>query len=69
MKVSFFSVCSTHITTAQEKLKNSNVHDEKEMSVLEKLLIKDPDPKKAVVMAMDMMMAGIDTVCLVFYTV
>jgi hypothetical protein len=30
--------------------------------VLEKLLIKDPNPKTATVMAVDMMGAGIDTV-------
>lgn len=34
----------------------------RELTVLEKLLIKDPDPKTAVVMALDMMGAGIDTV-------
>lgn len=65
----YFSVCITHINTTQEKLKNRTVHDENEMSVLEKLLIKDPDPRKAIVMAMDMMMAGIDTVYLLFFDV
>jgi hypothetical protein len=32
------------------------------MTVLEKLLIKDPNPKTATVMALDMMGAGIDMV-------
>jgi hypothetical protein len=51
-----------HITKAQMRLKEQPHHDEAEMSVLEKLLLRDPNPKKATVMAIDMMMAGIDTV-------
>ena len=35
---------------------------DRELTVLEKLLIKDSDAKTAVVMALDMMTAGIDTV-------
>jgi len=35
---------------------------DRELTVLEKLLIKDPNPKTAMVMALDMMAAGIDTV-------
>jgi len=35
---------------------------DRELTVLEKLLIKDPDPRTAVVMALDMMGPGVDAV-------
>jgi hypothetical protein len=35
---------------------------DRELTVLEKLLINDSNPKTAMVMALDMMGAGIDTV-------
>jgi len=35
---------------------------DRELTVPEKLLIRDPDPRTAVVMALDMMGAGTDTV-------
>ncbi|KAF4523553.1 hypothetical protein B566_EDAN012001 [Ephemera danica] len=57
----FTEVCMRHIENAQRRLKEKPHQDETEMSVLEKLLLRDPNPKKAVVMALDMMMAGIDT--------
>jgi hypothetical protein len=38
------------------------VDSDRELTVLEKLLIKDTDPRTAVVMAVDMMGGGIDTV-------
>jgi hypothetical protein len=45
-----------------ERLKAMPENTDRELTVLEKLLIKDPNPKTAMVMAVDMMMAGIDTV-------
>jgi hypothetical protein len=38
------------------------VDNDRELTVLEKLLIRDPDPRTAVVMALVMMAAGIETV-------
>jgi hypothetical protein len=35
---------------------------DRELTVLEKLLIRDPDPRTVVVMALDMMGAGTDSV-------
>jgi hypothetical protein len=45
-----------------ERLKAMLEDSDRELTVLEKLLIKDPDPRTAVVMELDMMGAGIDTV-------
>jgi hypothetical protein len=51
-----------YINQAMERLQAMPDTTARELTVLEKLLIKDPDPKTAVVMALDMMGAGIDTV-------
>jgi hypothetical protein len=51
-----------HINLAMERLKAMPEDSDRELTVLEKLLIRDPDPKTAVVMALDMMIAGVDTV-------
>jgi hypothetical protein len=45
-----------------ERLKAMPQNSDRELTVLEKILITDPDPKTAMVMALDMMGAGIDTV-------
>jgi hypothetical protein len=47
----------------QQAIENSKSRKEGvEPSALEKLLQRDPNPLRAVVMALDMLMAGIDTV-------
>jgi hypothetical protein len=51
-----------YINQAMERLKAMPVDSDRELTVLEKLLVRDPDQKTAVVMALDMIMAGIDTV-------
>lgn len=51
-----------YINQAMERLKTMPQDADRELTVLEKLLITDPDPKTAIVMALDMMAAGIDTV-------
>ncbi|PNF13667.1 hypothetical protein B7P43_G16772 [Cryptotermes secundus] len=50
-----------YINQAMERLKAMPEDPDRELTVLEKLLITDPDPKTAMVMALDMMGAGIDT--------
>jgi hypothetical protein len=55
-------VCVKYINQAMDRLQATQDNTDREMTVLEKLLIKDPNPKTAVVMALDMMGAGIDTV-------
>jgi hypothetical protein len=53
-----------HISQAQKKMKqNQNIN---EVSILQQLLMKDPDSRKAFVMALDMMLSGIDTVNIKF---
>jgi hypothetical protein len=51
-----------YINEAMERLKTMPQDPDRELTVLEKLLIRDPDPRTAMVMALDMMGAGIDTV-------
>jgi hypothetical protein len=51
-----------YINQAMERMKAMPENPDRELTVLEKLLITDPDPKTAMVMALDMMAAGIDTV-------
>jgi hypothetical protein len=51
-----------YINQSMERLKAMPENPDKELTVLEKLLITDPDPKTAMVMALDMMAAGVDTV-------
>ena len=51
-----------YINQAMERLKAMPENSDRELTVLEKLLIRDPDPMTGVVMALDMMGAGIDSV-------
>jgi len=51
-----------YINQAMERLKAMPEDSDRELTVLEKLLIRDPDPKIGMVMALDMMAAGIETV-------
>ena len=51
-----------YIKQAMERLKAMPEDSDRELTVLEKLLVRDPDPRTAVVMALDMMTAGVDTV-------
>jgi hypothetical protein len=58
----FDRISMKHINQAMERLKAMPEDSDRELTVLEKLLIRDPDTRTAVVMAMDMMGAGVDTV-------
>ena len=63
----FFRVCMKYIDAAMERLKEKkekqgqNVHDS-ELSLIEKILAKEPDPKIAYILALDLILVGIDTV-------
>jgi len=48
-----------------ERYKKNPSKDD-EGSVLEKFLKRDPDPKRAIIMALDMLFAGVDTVRIIF---
>jgi len=53
----------------QQAIERSKLRNEDtEPSALERLLKKDPNPTRAVVMALDLMMAGIDTVKILRYS-
>jgi len=56
----YFSVSHKYVQQAMERLKNRP--EGTEPSALERLLKRDPNPTRAVIMALDMLMAGIDTV-------
>lgn len=45
-----------------ERLKTKTIHDEKELSLVERILAGEPDPKTAYILALDLILVGIDTV-------
>ncbi|KAJ9595930.1 hypothetical protein L9F63_012877, partial [Diploptera punctata] len=57
----FLEVSMKYINKAMKRLETLPEDPDRELTVLEKLLARDPDPKTGIVMAMDMMGAGIDT--------
>ncbi len=59
-----YRISIKYVEQAMERLKNQPKTEstDRNYSVLENLLIKTEDPNKAVAMALDMMLAGIDTV-------
>lgn len=56
----FLSVTKYFIRKTMDTLKNDNVKPDEEKSILQKLLEKDENT--AVIMACDMLFAGVDTV-------
>lgn len=51
-----------HIDAAMERLKIKTVLDERELSLVERILANEPDPKTAYILALDLILVGIDTV-------
>lgn len=45
-----------------ERLKTKKVQDEKELSLIERILANEPDIKTAYILALDLILVGIDTV-------
>lgn len=58
-----------HIDAAMERLKTKTVLDEKELSLVERILANEPDPKTAYILALDLILVGIDTVSKLLYRV
>lgn len=54
-----------YIDDAMLRLKNKSqlVTDESELSLVERILAKESDPKTAYILALDLILVGIDTVC------
>ncbi|XP_034236373.1 probable cytochrome P450 301a1, mitochondrial [Thrips palmi] len=62
-------VSAKYVNLAMERLKQLPPNEERNFSVLENLLIRTEDPQRAVTMALDMLLAGIDTTGTVVATV
>lgn len=60
----FCRVCMKYISQAIERLKTKDSKNEKELSLVERILANNPDPKVACILALDLILVGIDTVSL-----
>lgn len=59
---SIFRLCSKYINEALERLKTKKYTSEDDLSLLERVLRSEGDPKIATIMALDLILVGIDTV-------
>ncbi|KAJ9596906.1 hypothetical protein L9F63_012071 [Diploptera punctata] len=57
----FVEVSMKYINEAMKRIETLPEDPDRELTVLEKILARDPDPKTGIVMALDMMTAGVDT--------
>lgn len=58
----FSRVCMKYIDAAMERLKTKKAIDEYDLSLMERILAKESDPKIAYILALDLILVGIDTV-------
>lgn len=67
----FVEVCMKYIDAAVERLRKKKSVSESELSLVERILAKESDPKIAYVLALDLILVGIDTismaVCSILY--
>nr|QZM07456.1 cytochrome P450 monooxygenase CYP301A1 [Lasioderma serricorne] len=67
----FIKICTKYIDAAMERLKTKKVEDEKELSLIERILTSETNPKIAYIFALDLILVGIDTismaVCSILY--
>ncbi|PSN46858.1 putative cytochrome P450 301a1 [Blattella germanica] len=67
----FIQVCTKYIDAAMERLKTKNSMDERDLSLVERILAVETDPKTAYILALDLILVGIDTismaVCSILY--
>lgn len=52
-----------YIDAAMERLKTKKSVDEFDLSLVERILAKESDPKMGYILALDLILVGIDTVC------
>lgn len=57
-----------YINEALERLKTKDLTKEKELSLIERILVMESDPKLACVLALDLILVGIDTVSSNFFS-
>ncbi|KAG7204438.1 hypothetical protein KM043_004875 [Ampulex compressa] len=67
----FVEICMKHIDAAMERLKGKKSIDEADLSLVERILANETDPKMAYILALDLILVGIDTismaVCSILY--
>lgn len=64
----FNRICMKYIDDAMLRLKNkSQSTNESELSLVERILANESDPKTAYILALDLILVGIDTVCKYLY--
>nr|XP_034196311.1 probable cytochrome P450 301a1, mitochondrial isoform X1 [Osmia lignaria] len=67
----FVEVCMKYIDAAVERLKTKKSVNEADLSLIERILAKETDPKMAYILALDLILVGIDTismaVCSILY--
>ncbi|XP_050521007.1 probable cytochrome P450 301a1, mitochondrial isoform X4 [Daktulosphaira vitifoliae] len=55
-------ICMKYIDDAMSRLKTKTSINENELSLVERILANEPDPKTAYVLALDLILVGIDTI-------
>ncbi|KAL1505572.1 hypothetical protein ABEB36_005108 [Hypothenemus hampei] len=67
----FVEICMKHIDEAMERLRQKTVKNENDLSLVERILASESDPKTAYILALDLILVGIDTismaVCSILY--
>ncbi|XP_050521005.1 probable cytochrome P450 301a1, mitochondrial isoform X3 [Daktulosphaira vitifoliae] len=58
----FIEICMKYIDDAMSRLKTKTSINENELSLVERILANEPDPKTAYVLALDLILVGIDTI-------
>lgn len=60
-----------YITETMENMEHKNYDNikEEDISIVERILQKTGNPKLAAVLALDLLLVGVDTVCLIIYTI
>lgn len=58
-----FRVCMKYIDAATERLKKKKSTNEEDHSLIERILATETNPKVAYILALDLILVGIDTVC------
>lgn len=51
-----------YIDESLKRLKTKNLNNEKDLSLIERILITESDPNLAAILALDLILVGIDTV-------
>ncbi|KDR22802.1 putative cytochrome P450 301a1, mitochondrial [Zootermopsis nevadensis] len=67
----FIQICTKYIDAAMERLKTKENVDDQDLSLVERILAGESDPKTAYILALDFILVGIDTismaVCSILY--